>query len=148
MVEKIRFEHTNRELVPREFELKAQSHYANAKWPVPERMLVAGETSRTEQVHMKFWQFPIVRNTCTTGHKLQGKTVTQIFIYNWGYKCTNWPYVVLSRVTEMKGVFLKTPLKRELNQYAVPPDLVRMMDKFKLKEAQYYDDDYYDNIIG
>ena len=54
---------------------------------------------------MKGMQLPLVSNTATTGHKLQGSTVANIFVHDWNYT-TNWPYVVLSRVRTMRGFFL------------------------------------------
>lgn len=74
---------------------------------------------------MKGRQFPIVRNSGTTGHKLQGRTVVNIFILGWKYQM-NCPYVVLSRVTTMDGVYLQEKLDEDLSHYAVPESLTRM----------------------
>jgi hypothetical protein len=46
---------------------------------------------------MKGMQFPLISNLCTTGHKLQGCGVDNLFVDEWFYG-QNWPYVVLSRV--------------------------------------------------
>lgn len=50
-------------------------------------------------------QFPLVSNDATTGHKLHGTTIASITINNWRYQ-SNWPYVVLSRVKTMNGLFI------------------------------------------
>ena len=59
---------------------------------------------------MKGMQLPLVSNTATTGHKLQGSKVVNIFVLDWNYT-TNWPYVVLSRVTTMRGLFFWEKLR-------------------------------------
>ena len=83
-------------------------------------------------------QFPCVLNHATTGHKLQGKTVTNIYVCNWNYT-SNWVYVVLSRVKQRKGLFLRTKLDSNTTRYAKPNSLKRMMQKFKAKESDYPD---------
>ena len=54
-------------------------------------------------------QLPVISNSVTTGHKLQGSSRDNILIDNFAYT-SNWPYVVLSRVTTIKGLFLRKPL--------------------------------------
>ena len=48
-----------------------------------------------KMVKMKATQLPVISNQATTGHKLQGASINQLFVSNWKYT-TNWPYVVLS----------------------------------------------------
>ena len=55
-------------------------------------------------VKMKATQLPVISNQATTGHKLQGASINQLFVNNWNYT-TNWPYVVLSRLRSSKGFF-------------------------------------------
>ena len=73
-----------------------------------------------EKIRMKFNQFSVVRNTATTGHKLQGKSVDNIFVFSQpqrkqtqtekGFVVSRiWRCVVLSRVREFKGLYLKNP---------------------------------------
>ena len=50
-----------------------------------------------EMLKMKATQLPVISNQATTGHKLQGASINQLFVNNWNYT-TNWPYVVLSRL--------------------------------------------------
>ena len=86
-------------------------------------------------------------NHATTGHKLQGKTVQNIFVCNWSYQ-SNWPYVVLSRVKTMKGLFLQQPLNTNTAKYAVPKSLINMMRNFQSRELDYFKLDDYTDIIS
>ena len=43
----------------------------------------------TELFYMKATQFQIIVNNATTGHKLQGSGVENLFVHNW-YYVTNW----------------------------------------------------------
>ena len=52
---------------------------------------------KCEMVKMKATQLPVISNQATTGHKLQGASINQLFVNNWNYT-TNWPYVVLSQL--------------------------------------------------
>ena len=56
---------------------------------------------------MKMTQLPV--NVSRTVHKLQGRSIEFLYISNWDYT-GNWNYVCLSRVCEMKGLFLAKPL--------------------------------------
>ena len=72
-------------------------------------------------------QLPIFSNNATTGHKLQGATVTSLLITT-ATNVRNWTNVVLSRVREMKGLFLTAKLdKRNLNKYNDIPEDLRAM---------------------
>ena len=51
-------------------------------------------------------QFPITLNHATTGHKLQGKSVDDLFVCEFTNKVKNWLYVVLSRVRTFSGLYL------------------------------------------
>ena len=41
----------------------------------------------------------------STGHRLQGQTKEALIVVGWTYMIENWIYVVLSRVTTMKGIY-------------------------------------------
>jgi len=56
-------------------------------------------------VNMRMTQFPVLPNQATTGHKLQSKTKTNLFVSSWSYR-RSWPYVVLFRVKSLDGSFL------------------------------------------
>ena len=50
-----------------------------------------------------------ISNNATTCHKLQGCTIEDLYIPSWSSQ-TNWPYVAISRVTTLEGLFLGRPL--------------------------------------
>jgi hypothetical protein len=54
-------------------------------------------------------KFPFNICNATTCHKLQGATKECLVVNSFRYT-DNWPYVVLSRVTKQKGLFLRVPL--------------------------------------
>lgn len=70
--------------------------------------LFPGETTR-KWVRAKINRFPVLVNHATTGHKLQGQTKLSMFVSIFHY-AKNWPYVVLGRVTSLRGLFLCEPL--------------------------------------
>ena len=58
-------------------------------------------------------QFPVNIDIATTVHKLQGMTKENLVIADFNYKEPNWIYVVLSRLTSIKGLFLLKPLQKK-----------------------------------
>jgi hypothetical protein len=81
-------------------------------------------------VMMKGKQFPLISNSATTGHKLQGCTLLELAIFEHFYG-QNWMYVVLSRVRTMKGLFLAVPLSEDLAKYAMPDKMKEMIAGFQ-----------------
>jgi hypothetical protein len=79
-----------------------------------------GVAVMNRHIPMKALQFPVVSNTATTGHKLQGATIESLFVHDWNYGFTNWPYVVLSRVTTMSGLWFRGPIRESIKCYALP----------------------------
>ena len=45
--------------------------------------------------------------------KLQGKTLDHLVVNSWGYRCTHWIYVLLSRVRSLKSLILNVKLDEE-----------------------------------
>ena len=76
-------------------------------------------------------QLPIICNNATTGHKLQGCTIKELYVQSL-IKQKNWVYVVLSRVKMIKGLYLREPLKHEdLDFYnRIPINLMEMIQDF------------------
>ena len=70
-------------------------------------------------------QFPVNSNIATTGHKLQGQTKQNLVIGSWNYRCRNWIYVVLSRVTTMKGLYFTEELDDDLSRYEINENLLK-----------------------
>ena len=138
-IEQLQLRHCDSTLSPPTFCLRSESYAFTANWPVPENLqhsLGRRGNKSTEPIKMYGQQFPCVLNNATTGHKLQGKTVDNIFICNWNYT-NNWVYVVLSRVKKHTGLYLHQPLDNNTERYQRPTSLRRMMAKFKTKEADY-----------
>ena len=54
---------------------------------------------------MKIEQFPIVCANARTIHKLQGRSIDNLVINNWDYT-DNWIYVAVSRVRELRGLYI------------------------------------------
>jgi len=78
-------------------------------------------------------QLPVIRNSATTGHKLQGASLNQLVVSSFCYQ-NNWPYVVMSRVRTRKGLFLREPLDPEKTKtYSVPHQLKEMLAHFRDK---------------
>ena len=123
----------------------AKEHSFECKLLLPSEMQKTGKD--TESFHMKATQFQIIVNNATTGHKLQGSGVQNLFVHNW-YYVTNWVYVILSRVKTKSGLFLRKKLDKDLSKYLVPRNLTSMLSKLKDKTPLYRteeeDDDLFD----
>ena len=65
---------------------------------------------------MKAIQLPCVSNCATTCYKLQGSSCETLCINSFDYS-SNWPYVALSRVKTLNGLFLKEPLNYKKDFY-------------------------------
>ena len=133
-VESILVEHEAEDISPRCF------HVTEFSWQFTTTLLCGTEDLN---VSMKGKQFPLISNSCTTGHKLQGCSVEQILINDFHYQ-VNWPYVVLSRVRTMEGLFLREPLSTDLKKYRMNPKMKQMLETFRntvaigdLTEAEY-----------
>ena len=79
---------------------------------------------------MRANQIPIIVNNATTGHKLQGTGVDNLFVHAWSYK-RNWPYVILSRVRQRNGLFLRHKIDKNISKYAMDDDLISFIAYFK-----------------
>ncbi len=64
------------------------------------------------KVEMNF--LSVLLNHATTGHKLQGKSLDELVIAEWS-KVKNWAYVAISRVRTLAGLFLFSPIPRDIN---------------------------------
>jgi hypothetical protein len=106
------------------------------------RIEIGGETLLQP---MKGRQFPLISNTATTGHKLQGCTLEVLLVNDWRY-CKNWSYVVLSRVRTMEGLYMTQPLSLDLDNYLMDWRMTQMMKQFEKKELLLPSDDLY-NIM-
>ena len=146
-VDKLQLQHCDPSLSPPQFDLEPETYNFRTRWPIPES-LRASPTRTTEVIRMQGRQIPCVVNHATTGHKLQGKSVDNIFVANWNYK-GNWVYVVLSRVRTIDGLYLQQPLQLDVQKYAISQTYVRMIRNFSQRcEATYFDDCDYDCVLN
>ena len=117
----------------RTFKVCAQMKLCQIRMPIE---LIPGEKMH-HTVSANILRFPILPNNCTTGHKLQGQTKESLFIRAW-YKGKNWPYVVLSRVKQLSGLFLSTGIDLTFD-FSLDPRLVRMLTNLKRKQPNPYE---------
>ena len=85
--------HNNPKIIPNTFQLEPIEFCITTRILKPK--LLQMKEDDCEMVKMKAKQLPVISNQATTGHKLQGASINQLFVNNWNYS-TNWPYVVLS----------------------------------------------------
>ena len=137
-VESIVVKHEIDDIFPQIFEVNVVKADFNCEMVFRDEILKA---------RMSGSQFPLISNTCTTGHKLQGCGCDTLLVNNWHYG-QNWAYVVLSRVRKMEGLYLREPLTINLNKYSMASEMVTMLDKFKKRHLlkDILDDDYDDLI--
>jgi PIF1-like helicase/Helitron helicase-like domain at N-terminus len=110
-VDYILLRHLNTRQTPSEFKLKVRHQAFKTKLPNPLDI-----TDEYQLVEMKATQLPILVNNATTGHKLQGSGVDQLFVHNWSYT-TNWAYVMLSRVKTLSGLYARHMIDTDLTKY-------------------------------
>jgi hypothetical protein len=75
-------------------------------------------------------QFPLVSNSCTTGHKLQGSACKSSLVNSFHYG-QNWAYIVLSRVKTMTGLCIRETLSADLSLCAMAGEMVQMLEKLR-----------------
>ena len=119
-VKEIIVKHENKDITPSLFEVKAEVFNFGCKMTIGDK---------TQHVKMRGTQFPIISNTCTTGHKLQGCTVASLLANDWFYG-VNWEHVVLSRVKTMSGLFIRQRLSLDLSKYVKPQAMKNMLATF------------------
>ena len=111
------------EISPREYtSLRANFPFSN---------LLQDNFGQRVTVHLKATQIPLISNNATTGHKLQGTSVDNLYIPSWNYS-VNWPYVALSRATTLSGLYFGRPLLSS-KIFTVPHALTRMLNTFSIR---------------
>ena len=100
------------------FKMFPKTGVFQVKYPIVE----LGRPMRVK-ANIKFDYFPIVINHATTGHKLQGKSMDALVITEWAAGKRNWAYVVLSRVRKLEGLFLMTPIPKEIDFRPLPANV-------------------------
>ena len=107
------------------------TEYTSLRANFPLSNILQHSLNQRVTVHLKATQIPLISNNATTGHKLQGTSVNNLYIPSWNYS-VNWPYVAISRVTTLAGLFLGRPLQSGKN-FAVPQALTRMLSTFNIR---------------
>lgn len=79
----------------------------------------------------KITALPLVLNSATTGHKLQGKSVEKLLVSHWN-TAQNWTYVVLSRVRTLTGLHLRSALPIGIS-FEPPKEMLLMLHHFRDK---------------
>ena len=89
-------------------------------------------------VSMKINHFPVLINNATTGHKLQGKSLTSLVIAQWSKK-QNWAYVVLSQVKPIQGLSLLSDIPDDID-FSPDKQYLAMMQRLRNQIAAKYSD--------
>ena len=144
-VSHIVLQHCNTNIEPQKFMLEPKDFSFTALMPIPD--LLQGESIQRNKSGMKGYQLPIVSNTATTGHKLQGSSMDVLFVHEWNYT-TNWPYVVLSRVRTMEGLWFREPLKNDLKKYSLPEEYVSYRAKLLKKLVERLSDEQRQDLLN
>jgi hypothetical protein len=113
---------------------KVHSNYVSCKIDMPIELFPGQQTRKRVRATINW--FPILIHHATTGHKLQGQTKDSLCICDWHNKL-NWPYVVLSRVTTLKGLFLMKPLPTN-HDYSHDKYLVEMYNRMRRRTPKPY----------
>ena len=130
--------HCNPKIEPAIFSLEPRQFTFVASMPQPK---ILGFDAGIRKVKMKAFQLPVVSNTATTGHKLQGASLDRLFVHDWNYSCRNWAYVVLSRVRTMAGLTFRKPLTVDRKKFNITADYVDFVHQMKKKSPTFYTDD-------
>ena len=87
--------HNNPKIIPNTFQLEPIEFHITTRILKPK--LLQMKEDKCEMVKMKATQLPVISNQATTGYKLQGATINQLFVNNWNYT-TKWLSIVLSQL--------------------------------------------------
>jgi hypothetical protein len=105
------------------FRIHSRKLSCAAKVPVPKEF--GADANTNIRFSLSCIQFPLLVNSATTGHKLQGQSKQDLVISVWS-KALNWNYVALSRVRTRSGLYLVSPLPYKAD-FSIPEDLDSMM---------------------
>ena len=144
-VDHVILRHSNGRIKPQAFSIEPKTYTFVAKVIKPS--ILQTKVDERENIRMKATQIPLIINNATTGHKLQGSGVDNVFVHAWSYT-TNWVFVMLSHVKTKKGLFVRKPLSRDLRKYAVPKALLRMLNRMKAHAPSYWTDKEYNEMFG
>ena len=137
--------HNNSKILPSTFKLEPIEFHITARILKPQ--LLRMKQDDREMVKMKATQLPVISNQATTGHKLQGASINQLFVNNWNYT-TNWPYVVLSQLCSSEGLYLRNKLSTDLTKYAMPWQLQKMIQRLEKTAPTFWTKEQYEDLFN
>ena len=143
-VHHVDLKHVQRDITPQIFSIGPEKFTLGVNMLKP-TTLQTKESDR-EGIKIRCNQVPFLINNATTGHKLQGLGLDQLFVHEWRY-VTNWPYVILSRVRTIAGLYLRLPLSKDKKRYAMPETLKAMLHRLETKAIQYFSDQQYSSLL-
>lgn len=138
--------HCNDRITPELFSVSPKRYTSfKARIPKPESLQL--NNNDREWITMRGVQVPVLVNNATTGHKLQGSGVDNLFVHNWS-DVTNWSYVMLSRVRTHTGLFCRKNLSENLSKYKVPEGLTNMLRSFEQRRPRPLTEDSYEELLS
>ena len=143
-VDHIQLRHLNTKIVQPLFNVVSKSHKFKLKLPSMHNYV---SSNTTFDANMRATQFPILQNDATTGHKLQGSGVENLFVHKWS-NVKNWNYVMLSRVKNLSGLYARFHLPTNINCYKLNPAYKNMIEKFKTIPPVELTEEEYANILN
>lgn len=94
---------------------------------------------KPEKCGVRVLQFPCVLSLLLTGHKVQGKTLSNVVLASLStihqYGTTGWLYVVLSRVKKLSGLFTLVKLSLDVKKYKKRNDVLKEMSRLEKIET-------------
>ena len=137
--------HNNPKILPNTLKLEPIEFRITARILKPQLLHMKEDDHK--MVKMKVTQLPVISNQATTGHKLQGASINQLFVNNWNYT-TNWPYVVLSRLQSSEGLYLRDKLSTDLTKYAMRWELQKMVQRLEITAPASWTQEQYEDLFN
>ena len=108
--------HSNARVQPQIFSVEPKKYTFTANILKPRSLQMKGD--EREKLNMKGIQLPLLVNNATTGYKLDGSGVDNLFVHSWSY-VSNWAFVMLSRVKTQAGWPLLPPSSQQGSEQEV-----------------------------
>jgi PIF1-like helicase len=90
-------------------------------------------------IKVRLTQFPLTNAIVLTGHKTQGLTLDHLILGHMNgknkYGNNGWLYVILSRVRDINGLHLLTPLSTDLSKYKKRNDVTDELQRLQAFEV-------------
>ena len=123
-------EHLNKQAQPKKFNVEPKTFKVGARLPKSKHLMASKKKGDRFTLSMEMKQLPVISNTATTDHKLQGVGVDNLLVSEWCNEAS-WIYVILSRVTTREGLFLRKELTPDIDLHRVPKLLKKKLDHFR-----------------